>query len=66
MSPNELTDWTIYVIVLVSLSQLLLLTLVLILAYKLNKLVTRLDEVSRDAGKFVQLGMTFFKGKRNP
>ena len=66
MSPNQMTAWTVYVIILVSMSQLLMLALVLILAYKLGKLVNRLDEVSRDAGKFVRLGMHFFKGQRNP
>jgi len=64
LSPTDMSDWTIFVIILFTLSQLLLLAFVMILAYKVNKLVSRLDEVSRDAGKFVRMGMSFFKGHR--
>lgn len=66
LSPTDMSDWTIFIIILFSLSQLLLLAFVMILAYKLNRLVSRLDEVSRDAGKFVRMGMSFFKGQRKP
>jgi hypothetical protein len=53
--------WFIYIIVMVTLAQLLLLTLVLVLFYKVQRLVEKLDRISSDAGKFVQMGMTFFK-----
>jgi nitrogen fixation/metabolism regulation signal transduction histidine kinase len=53
--------WFIYIIVLVTLAQLLLLTLVLVLFYKVHRLVEKLDRISTDAGKFVQMGMMYFK-----
>ena len=53
--------WFIYIIVLVTLAQLLLLTLVLVLFYKVQRLVEKLDRISTDAGKFVQMGMMYFK-----
>ena len=51
----------IYLVIMTTLAQLLLLTLVLVLAYKMNRLVAKLDQISQNAGKFVQMGMTFFK-----
>ena len=42
---------------------LLLLVLVLLLACKLNRLVAKMDQISNDAGKFLKMGMTFFKKK---
>ena len=65
-----LPDWTrlvdspwivIYMIIMTTLAQLLVLVLVLVLAYKMNRLVAKLDQISQNAGKFVQMGMTFFK-----
>jgi hypothetical protein len=53
--------WFIYIIVLVTLAQLLLLSLVLVLFYKVQRLVEKLDRISSDAGKFVQMGMMYFK-----
>jgi hypothetical protein len=53
--------WFIYVIVLVTLAQLLMLGLVLVLFYKVQRLVEKLDRISTDAGKFVQMGMMYFK-----
>ncbi len=64
LTPATMSDWMIFVIILFSLSQLLLLVFVMTLALKLNKLVSRIDDVSRDAGKFVRMGMSFFKGQR--
>ena len=57
----DLPDFIIYMIIMTTLAQLLLLTLVLVLAYKMNRLVAKLDQISQNAGKFVQMGMTFFK-----
>ena len=51
----------IYMVIMTTLAQLLLLGLVLVLAYKMNRLVAKLDQISQNAGKFVQMGMTFFK-----
>ena len=53
--------WFLYIIVLVTLAQLLLLSLVLVLFYKVQRLVEKLDRISTDAGKFVQMGMMYFK-----
>ena len=53
--------WFIYIIVLVTMAQLLLLALVLVLFWKVQRLVEKLDHIAADAGKFVQMGMTFFK-----
>jgi hypothetical protein len=53
--------WFIYIIVLVTLAQLLLLALVLVLFYKVQRLVEKLDHVSNNASKFVRMGMMFFK-----
>jgi hypothetical protein len=53
--------WFIYIIVLVTLAQLLLLMLVMVLYYKVHRLVEKLDRISSDAGKFVQMGMMYFK-----
>jgi len=53
--------WFIYVIVLVTMAQLLMLSLVLVLFYKVQRMVEKLDRISTDAGKFVQMGMMYFK-----
>ncbi len=53
----------IYLAIMTTLAQLLLLVLILVLAYKMNRLVAKLDQISQNAGKFVQMGMTFFKKK---
>ena len=60
-SLNEISWFTIYLVIMITLAQLLLLALVLVLAYKMNRLVAKLDQISQNAGKFVQMGMTFFK-----
>jgi hypothetical protein len=59
----ELSWYTIYMVIMTTMANLLLLTFVLVLAHKLNKLVAKLDHVSENAGKFVQMGMTYFKKK---
>jgi hypothetical protein len=61
MSLTDMPWFVIYMVIMVTLSQLLLLVLVLVLAYKMNRLVAKLGRISQDAGKFVQMGMTFFK-----
>jgi len=60
-SPENWAWPRIYMIIMTTLAQLLFLTLILVLAYKMNRLVSKLDQISQDAGKFVQMGMTFFK-----
>ncbi len=58
---DQEAPWFLYVIVLVTLAQLLTLSLVLVLFYKVQRLVEKLDRISTDAGKFVQMGMMYFK-----
>ena len=66
LDPEAIEDiswFTIYLVIMTTLAQMLLLALILVLAYKMNRLVARLDQISQDAGKFVKMGMTFFKKK---
>ncbi len=62
---QTLTDqeqpWFLYIIVLVTMAQLLLLILVIVLFCRVQRLVEKLDRISTDAGKFVQMGMMYFK-----
>jgi len=55
--------WAIMLVIMLTFTQLLMLTLILVLATKLNRLVAKMDQVSQHAGKFLQMGMTFFKKK---
>lgn len=62
--PVETISWfTIYLVIMITISQVLLLALILVLSHKLNHLVSKLDQISKNAGKFLQMGMTFFKKK---
>ena len=66
MDQESLADiswFTIYLVIMTTLTQMLLLALILVLAYKMNRLVTKLDQISQNAGKFLQMGMTYFKKK---
>jgi hypothetical protein len=62
---QTLTDqeqpWIFWIIVLVTSANLLLLGLVIKLFYKVQRLIEKLDRISNDAGKFVQMGMMYFK-----
>jgi len=59
---NDIPWFVIYTVVLMTLAILLLLILVLVLAFKLNRVLIKLEDISQNAGRFVQLGMNFFKG----
>jgi len=59
----DISWFTIYLVIMTTLTQMLLLALILVLAYKMNRLVTKLDQISQNAGKFLQMGMTYFKKK---
>jgi len=61
-SINDIPWFVIYAVVLMTIAILLLLALVLLMAYKLDKVLVKLDDISQNAGRFVQMGMTFFKG----
>ena len=60
-SLEDIPWWAIFFIVMITFSNLLMLTLILVFATKLNKLVLKMDQISQNAGKFLQMGMTFFK-----
>ena len=60
----ESISWfNIYLVIMTTLTQLLLLVLILMLYYKMNRLVVKLDQISQNAGKFLRMGMTYFKKK---
>ena len=56
--------WAIFTVIMIAFTQLLMLTLILVLSTKLNQLVGKMDQISQNAGKFVQMGMTYFRKKR--
>jgi len=62
-SPDEVSWFTIYIVICVSAGQVMLLGLILLIAHKLNRAVTRLDQISKSAGQFVRIGMQYFKKK---
>jgi hypothetical protein len=61
---GEITYWSLYIIIIFTFTQLLLLGFVLALAYRLEKLMRQVQELSQEAGKFLRMGMTFFKTKK--
>ncbi len=61
---SDIPWWAIFLVFMITFSQLLMLTLILVLSTKLNQLVTKMDQISKNAGKFVQMGMTYFKKKK--
>ena len=61
---SEMNYWSLYIIVFFTFSQLLLLGFVLTLAYKLEKLMRNVQEMSRDAGKFLRMGVNYFKSQK--
>lgn len=61
-SVDEIPWFVIYTVVLMTIAMLLLLGFVMLLAYKLDKVLLKLEDISQNAGKFVQMGMSFFKG----
>lgn len=59
----DISWFTIYLVIMTTLAQILLLALVLVLAYKMNRLVAKLDQISKDTGAFLTMGLTYFKKK---
>jgi len=55
--------WAITLIITLTFIQLLMLTLVILLANKLSRLMAKIDGISQNAGKFLQMGMTYFRRK---
>ena len=54
---------TPYLAILISAANLLMLLLILVVAYKMHRLAAKMDQISQDAGKFLQMGMMYFKKK---
>ena len=62
--PEKISWFMLYLIFLMTTALVMLLALVLMLAYKLNRVVSKLNDISENAAKFVQMGMHFFKTKK--
>lgn len=60
-SLEDISWFSIYLVIMTTLAQMLLLVLILVLFFKMNRLVHKLDQISQNAGKFLKMGMTFFK-----
>lgn len=54
-------SFLIYIVVMTSLAVFLLLVLVILLELKMNRILGKLDNMSRDAGRFMKLGLKFFR-----
>jgi len=61
-SVEEIPWFVIYAVVLMTIAMLLILGFVLLLAYKLDRVLLKLESISQNAGHFVQMGRSFFKG----
>ena len=67
LSDTAPVSWfTVYIAVLISVVQLILLVFVMALASKIHKLITRIDELSENAGNFVRMGMQYFRAPKKP
>ena len=56
-------SFLIYIVIMTSLAVLLMLVLVILLELKMNRILYKLDDMSRDAGRFMRLGLKFFRTK---
>jgi hypothetical protein len=63
IEPSDVPWWAIFLVVMLTMTQLLMLVLILVLANKLNRLVVKMDQISKNAGKFLRMGMTYFRKK---
>lgn len=64
-SLTDLPWFVIYMVILMVTAILLLLALVVVVAWKLDRLNAKLDEISRNAGQFVRMGMSFFRDRKS-
>jgi len=64
-SVSDLPWFVIYIVILMTTAILLLLALVIVVAYKLDRLHSKFDDISRNAGQFVRMGMSFFRDKKS-
>ena len=63
--PNMITDnFIIYTLVLIAIVVLLLLALVVMISIKMSRISGKVEEISENARKFVKLGVTYFKEKK--
>lgn len=63
MEPEGVFSFLVYIIVMTSLAVLLMLVLVILLEMKMNRIIGKLDGMSRDAGRFMKVGLKFFKNR---
>ena len=56
-------SFLVYIVVMTSLAVLLMLVLVLTLEIKVNRILNKLDGMSRDAGRFIRVGLKFFRSR---
>ena len=54
-------SFLIYIVIMTSLAVLLMLVLVILLELKMNRILGKLDDMSRDTGRFMKLGLKFFR-----
>jgi hypothetical protein len=61
---SQMSDWTLYTILVFTFSQLLLLGFVVALAYRLSRLMREVRALSQDASKFLRMGIHYFKTQK--
>lgn len=54
-------SFLIYIVIMTSLAVLLMLVLVILLEIKMNRILYKLDDMSRDAGRFIRFGLKYFR-----
>ena len=60
----EQTSWfSIKMSIMTTCVQFLIVVAVVLLYHKMNQLVAKIDDISKDASKFLRMGMTYFKKK---
>ena len=63
MEDGGMMSFLVYIIVMTSLAVLLMLVLVILLEMKMNRIMGKLDGMSRDAGRFMKVGLKFIKNR---
>ena len=62
-SLDDVSWFSIRMSIMTTCVQFLLVVAIVLLYYKMNRLVAKLNDISKDASKFLRMGMTFFKKK---
>ena len=60
-SLEDISWFSIYMSIMTTCVQFLLVVAIVLLYYKMNRLVAKLNDISKDASKFLRMGMTYFK-----